>query len=60
MMDLKHDGGGEWVRCPLCSRRFFKMGPGSKMSIQIKCPSCKAIVDISTIDGVSVKEAKKL
>lgn len=42
----------EWVRCPKCGHKLFRIlrpcGAESVPSIEIKCSSCKAIVNLNS------------
>ena len=38
----------KWVECPRCTHKLFRLDyqPDSKARIEIKCSSCKKIIDI--------------
>ena len=36
----------EWVACPKCSHKMFKVVKPGSTEIEMKCPSCKAIITI--------------
>ena len=40
----------KWVHCPRCGHRMFFLRNGD-FDIEIKCTSCKAIVNLSTKGG---------
>lgn len=40
----------KWVHCPICGHRMFFIRDG-KFAIEIKCTSCKQIIDIDTEKG---------
>lgn len=47
-------GGVEWVRCPVCTHRLFKVQDGKQFNIQIKCNSCKSLIRVTSSQGIEV------
>lgn len=39
----------EWVKCPHCKHKLFRFYPGETnyIDIEIKCSSCKKIVELN-------------
>ena len=50
----------KWCRCPKCNHKLFMyedVEKSSKVEINIKCSSCKRILDVLILNGgVEVKE----
>ena len=42
----------DWVRCPKCGHKLFKVyeTDDMKIHIEIKCSSCKSVIDVNTND----------
>lgn len=38
----------EWVRCPACTHKLFKVSDGKQFNIQIKCNSCKSLIRVTS------------
>ena len=54
----------EWVTCPSCGHKLFKVDGGSACFIEVKCHSCKQIVAVnidrsSTITRIRKREGRK-
>lgn len=53
----------EWCKCPKCGHKMFKLlsneASGDGVKIEIKCSSCKAIVNVILSEqGVTCDENK--
>lgn len=48
----------KWIRCPKCGHKLFKY-EGERTKLEIKCSSCKAIVEIRINENTSFVKAKE-
>ena len=45
----------KWVHCPVCDHRMF-WNRGGTFDIEIKCPSCKRIINLTDKERKEVKQ----